>query len=191
MKRTIAAGAAIAILIPSLLTGCIKKTDEPAKEKETTAVTSAANDSSTSDADQTEAASTEPAGRDENTSKAVSAQEDASRKNGTEADNAQANATEADDSQTGATEEDTFGTNKADSMKEEEKDSKAASAASTRGSGQVVVYNWGEYIDPDVLEQFEEETGIKVVYEEFETNEIMYPKVAAGAATYDLICPSD
>ena len=35
---------------------------------------------------------------------------------------------------------------------------------------QVVVYNWGEYIDPDVLDEFEEETGIKVVYEEFETN---------------------
>ncbi len=191
MRRTIAAGAAIAILIPSLLTGCIKKVDEPAKEKETTAVTSAANDPSTSDADQTEAASTEPAARDENTSKAVSAQEDASRENGTEADNAQANATEADDSHTTEAEADISGTNKADSMKEEEKDSKAASAASTKGSGQVVVYNWGEYIDPDVLEQFEEETGIKVVYEEFETNEIMYPKVAAGAATYDLICPSD
>lgn len=67
----------------------------------------------------------------------------------------------------------------------------AVQTASAKGSGEVVVYNWGEYIDPDVLKQFEEETGIKVVYEEFETNEIMYPKVAAGAATYDLICPSD
>ena len=67
----------------------------------------------------------------------------------------------------------------------------AADTASSKGSGEVVVYNWGEYIDPDVLKQFEKETGIKVVYEEFETNEIMYPKVAAGAASYDLICPSD
>lgn len=55
----------------------------------------------------------------------------------------------------------------------------------------VVVYNWGEYIDPDVITQFEEETGIEVVYEEFETNEIMYPKVASGAIAYDLVCPSD
>ena len=67
----------------------------------------------------------------------------------------------------------------------------AEAGKSAKGSGKVVVYNWGEYIDPDVLDQFEEETGIEVVYEEFETNEIMYPKVAAGAASYDLICPSD
>ena len=56
---------------------------------------------------------------------------------------------------------------------------------------QVVVYNWGEYIDPKVLDMFEEETGINVVYEEFETNESMYPKVQAGAVSYDLVCPSD
>ena len=56
---------------------------------------------------------------------------------------------------------------------------------------QVVVYNWGEYIDPEVLDMFEEETGISVVYEEFETNESMYPKVQAGAVAYDLVCPSD
>ncbi len=58
-------------------------------------------------------------------------------------------------------------------------------------SGEVVVYNWGEYIDPEVLTMFEEETGIKVIYDEFETNEIMYPKVESGASVYDVICPSD
>jgi len=56
---------------------------------------------------------------------------------------------------------------------------------------QVVIYNWGEYIDPEVLDMFEEETGIDIVYEEFETNESMYPKVQAGAVAYDLVCPSD
>ena len=56
---------------------------------------------------------------------------------------------------------------------------------------QVIVYNWGEYIDPEVLDIFEEETGITVVYEEFETNESMFPKVQAGAVSYDLVCPSD
>ena len=66
-----------------------------------------------------------------------------------------------------------------------------AEEASKEGSGQVVVYNWGEYLDPEVLDMFEEETGIEVVYEEFETNEIMYPKVATGAIAYDVICPSD
>ena len=58
-------------------------------------------------------------------------------------------------------------------------------------NGEVIVYNWGEYIDPDVITAFEEETGIKVVYDEFETNEIMYPKVETGASEYDIICPSD
>lgn len=58
-------------------------------------------------------------------------------------------------------------------------------------NGQVIVYNWGEYIDPDTIDMFEEETGIKVVYDEFETNEVMYPKVESGAASYDVICPSD
>lgn len=56
---------------------------------------------------------------------------------------------------------------------------------------QIVVYNWGEYIDPDVPKNFEKETGIHVVYEEFETNEIMYPKIQSGAVAYDLVCPSD
>ena len=58
-------------------------------------------------------------------------------------------------------------------------------------NGEVIVYNWGEYIDPDTLTMFEEETGIKVVYDEYETNEIMYPKVEAGTTAYDVLCPSD
>ena len=49
------------------------------------------------------------------------------------------------------------------------------------GDNQVIVYNWGEYLDPDAIEMFEEETGIDVVYEEYETNEIMYPKIQSGA----------
>ncbi len=57
--------------------------------------------------------------------------------------------------------------------------------------GEVNVYNWGEYIDPAVIEMFEEKTGYKVNYEEFETNEEMYPIVANGARSYDVICPSD
>ena len=56
---------------------------------------------------------------------------------------------------------------------------------------QVIVYNWGEYLDPEVIKMFEEETGIQVIYDEFETNEIMYPKVEAGTSAYDVICPSD
>ncbi len=55
----------------------------------------------------------------------------------------------------------------------------------------VYVYNWGEYIDPEVLDMFEEQTGIDVVYDEFEQNEEMYPKIEAGAVRYDVVCPSD
>lgn len=63
--------------------------------------------------------------------------------------------------------------------------------SSTNENGVVYVYNWGEYIDPETIEMFEEETGIEVVYDEYETNEIMYPKVEAGAVNYDIVCPSD
>ena len=53
------------------------------------------------------------------------------------------------------------------------------------------IYNWGEYLEPELIEKFEEETGIEVTYDEFETNESMYPIIAKGAANYDLVCPSD
>ena len=53
------------------------------------------------------------------------------------------------------------------------------------------IYNVGDYIDEDLLDKFEEETGIEIVYETFETNEIMYQKVRNGGSKYDLIVPSD
>ena len=59
------------------------------------------------------------------------------------------------------------------------------------------VYNWGLYISDgsddsiNVLEGFEELTGIKVHYTTFDTNESMYSKIKSGAASYDLIFPSD
>ena len=67
----------------------------------------------------------------------------------------------------------------------------ALCACGSKDENTVYVYNWGEYIDPEVITMFEEETGIKVVYDEFETNEVMYPKVEAGASVYDVLCPSD
>lgn len=54
------------------------------------------------------------------------------------------------------------------------------------------IYNWGEYMDKDVIKLFEEETGLKVSYDDtMNTNEEMYPKIAKGAVQYDLLCPSD
>lgn len=58
-------------------------------------------------------------------------------------------------------------------------------------SNELYVYNWGEYIDEEVIELFEEETGIQVTYDLFETNEEMYPVIEAGAVQYDVVCPSD
>ncbi len=55
----------------------------------------------------------------------------------------------------------------------------------------VNVYNWGEYIDKDLLTKFEEETGIKVIYSNFNTNEDMYVKLKNGGSNYDVVVPSD
>ena len=56
----------------------------------------------------------------------------------------------------------------------------------------VRIYNWGDYIAPGVIELFEEETGIEVVYDTFETNEDMYLKLKNSSGyTYDVVIPSD
>ena len=53
------------------------------------------------------------------------------------------------------------------------------------------VCNWGEYIDEDLITQFEEETGIRVNYQTAESNEALYSLLRSGGANYDVICPSD
>ncbi|MBQ5778028.1 MAG: ABC transporter substrate-binding protein, partial [Oscillospiraceae bacterium] len=53
------------------------------------------------------------------------------------------------------------------------------------------VYNWGDYIAPGVIDRFEEESGIRVIYEMFETNEDMYTKIKNSNSSYDVIIPSD
>ena len=58
-------------------------------------------------------------------------------------------------------------------------------------NGVVKVYNWGDYIDEEVIDLFEKETGIEVVYDLFENNEEMYPIIEAGGRVYDAVCPSD
>ena len=52
------------------------------------------------------------------------------------------------------------------------------------------VFNWGEYIEPSVISDFEDEFGVTVVYETFLSNEAMYTKVQTGE-TYDVLVPSD
>jgi spermidine/putrescine-binding protein len=62
---------------------------------------------------------------------------------------------------------------------------------SASSDNSLVVLNYGKYVDPDVLDAFEEETGITVQYEEYESPEEMYTKYKAGSIDYDLICTSD
>jgi putrescine transport system substrate-binding protein len=54
----------------------------------------------------------------------------------------------------------------------------------------VNVYNWNDYIDPRVLEDFTRETGIKVVYDTYDNNEIVETKMLAGKSGYDIVVPS-
>lgn len=64
----------------------------------------------------------------------------------------------------------------------------------TTGCGsrkEVNVYNWGEYIDESIFADFEKETGIKVNYSTFTSNEAMYSVLKTGGSDYDVIIPSD
>jgi putrescine transport system substrate-binding protein len=54
----------------------------------------------------------------------------------------------------------------------------------------VNVYNWSDYIDEDILTEFTGETGIKVVYDVFDSNEILETKMLAGGTGYDVVVPS-
>ncbi len=53
------------------------------------------------------------------------------------------------------------------------------------------IYNWSDYIDPTVLDDFTKETGIKVVYDVYDNNEIVETKLLAGGSNYDIVVPSD
>lgn len=55
----------------------------------------------------------------------------------------------------------------------------------------LTIFSAGDYIMPGLIEKFEKETGIDVIYEEYDTNEVMYTKISSPNNTYDLICTSD
>ncbi|RDW16622.1 ABC transporter substrate-binding protein [Oceanobacillus chungangensis] len=64
-------------------------------------------------------------------------------------------------------------------------------SAGYSGTNTLTVYNWGDYIDEEVIDQFEEETGITVIYETFDSNEAMMTKIQQGGTTYDVAVPSE
>ncbi len=55
---------------------------------------------------------------------------------------------------------------------------------------EVRIYNWSDYIDPVILEDFTKETGIKVVYDVFDSNEVLETKLLAGGSGYDIVVPT-
>ena len=65
-----------------------------------------------------------------------------------------------------------------------------ATGAAAQAQRVVNVYNWSDYVDPKVLEEFTQTTGIKVVYDTYDNNEIVETKLLAGKSGYDIVVPS-
>jgi len=58
------------------------------------------------------------------------------------------------------------------------------------GAAELRIYNWSDYIDESILEEFEAETGIDVTYDVFDSNEVLETKLLAGSTGYDIVVPS-
>lgn len=63
-------------------------------------------------------------------------------------------------------------------------------ASPALAEGELNIYNWSDYIAEDTIEKFEAETGIKVTYDVFDSNEVLEAKLLAGSSGYDLVVPS-
>ncbi|WP_300587030.1 polyamine ABC transporter substrate-binding protein [Marivita sp.] len=66
----------------------------------------------------------------------------------------------------------------------------AALLASLAHAEEVRVYNWSDYIDEELLTKFEEETGIDLIYDVFDSNELLETKMLAGGSGYDVVVPT-
>ncbi|MBW0150225.1 MAG: polyamine ABC transporter substrate-binding protein [Phenylobacterium sp.] len=55
----------------------------------------------------------------------------------------------------------------------------------------VRIYNWSDYIDPELLEAFTSDTGLKIVYDTFDSNEVLETKMLQGGTGYDVVTPSN
>ena len=67
----------------------------------------------------------------------------------------------------------------------------AGSLVGAQDQGRLYVYMFGDYIDPDLIDRFEEETGYELIVDYFDTNEEMYPVIKNSTAEYDVVCASD
>ena len=61
-------------------------------------------------------------------------------------------------------------------------------ASGMAGADTLTIYNWGDYIDPALIKKFEKETGYKVNYETFDSNEAMYTKIQQGVPVFTTFC---
>lgn len=61
----------------------------------------------------------------------------------------------------------------------------------TVSAKEVRVYNWTDYIDPELIVEFTDKTGIKVIYDTFDSNEVLLAKTLTGNSGYDIVVPSD
>src|SRR6056297_773104 len=66
----------------------------------------------------------------------------------------------------------------------------AALLATVAHAQEVRVYNWSDYIDEALLTKFEEETGIDLIYDVFDSNEVLETKMLAGGSGYDVVVPT-
>ena len=65
-----------------------------------------------------------------------------------------------------------------------------ATAGMAQAAGELQLYNWGDYTNPELLKKFEAETGIKVTVTDYDSNDTALAKVAAGGSGFDLVVPS-
>jgi len=65
-----------------------------------------------------------------------------------------------------------------------------ALGATAATADEVRVYNWSDYIDEALLEKFESETGIDLIYDVFDSNEVLETKLLAGSSGYDIVVPT-
>jgi putrescine transport system substrate-binding protein len=64
-----------------------------------------------------------------------------------------------------------------------------ASAVNAQG-GEIRIFNWSDYIDEQILKDFQAETGIRVVYQTFDTNELLETRLLAGSSGFDIVVPT-
>ncbi|SMF65251.1 spermidine/putrescine transport system substrate-binding protein [Tistlia consotensis] len=64
-------------------------------------------------------------------------------------------------------------------------------AVQARAAGELHIYNWGNYTNPELIKSFEKKYDVKVTLDDYDSNEMMLAKIKGGAAGYDIVVPSD